>query len=84
MENVRQLLYSYDPKTSLWIGHKNYFKGEKGFISGAGYVLSKGALKDFVEKSLANDEKCRVGIEGVDDAVLGEGAFGVRGHNANA
>lgn len=34
MENVRQLLYSYDTSTSLYIGHKNYIKGEKGFASG--------------------------------------------------
>ncbi|XP_011210396.2 glycoprotein-N-acetylgalactosamine 3-beta-galactosyltransferase 1 isoform X1 [Bactrocera dorsalis] len=54
MENMRYFLYNYSPETPIYFGHK-----VKDHISAnAGYVLSKAALRRFVEKALPNDKLC--------------------------
>uniref|UniRef100_A0A0K8V2V4 N-acetylgalactosaminide beta-1,3-galactosyltransferase n=1 Tax=Bactrocera latifrons TaxID=174628 RepID=A0A0K8V2V4_BACLA len=54
MENMRYFLYTYSPETPIYFGHK-----VKDQISAnAGYVLSKAALRRFVEKALPNDKLC--------------------------
>ncbi|XP_058835583.1 glycoprotein-N-acetylgalactosamine 3-beta-galactosyltransferase 1-like [Topomyia yanbarensis] len=61
MENLRYFLYAYSPHFPIYFGSKfrypQYVK--QGYFSGgAGYVLSREALKRFVEQSLQDPEHC--------------------------
>lgn len=52
MENLRHLLYQYKAQTSLYFGHR--LMGNKsldGYMQGGAYVLSKKAVKKFVQFS---------------------------------
>uniref|UniRef100_A0A0A1WFK1 N-acetylgalactosaminide beta-1,3-galactosyltransferase n=1 Tax=Zeugodacus cucurbitae TaxID=28588 RepID=A0A0A1WFK1_ZEUCU len=54
MENMRSFLYNYSSESPIYFGHK-----VKDHISAdAGYVLSKEALRRFVEKALPNTTYC--------------------------
>ncbi|KAK7076663.1 glycoprotein-N-acetylgalactosamine 3-beta-galactosyltransferase activity protein [Halocaridina rubra] len=65
MENLRYMLSAYDPTYPIYFGAKF-----RGFMSGGGgYVLSKQALKQFVESALHNDSLCQGDPTGVDEDV---------------
>ncbi|CAG0894121.1 unnamed protein product [Darwinula stevensoni] len=57
MENLRFMLHDRDPQEAVFFGsHFKYFMS-----GGAGYVLSREAVKKFVEQALPNPELCRLG-----------------------
>lgn len=62
IENLRYLLTSYSTDAPLHFGHKYYSEDlEYGFFSGgSGYVLSKFALKLFVERALTDSSICKI------------------------
>ena len=77
IENLKQMLQSYNPNMPWYFGcklkpteglHHGYMSG------GAGYVLSKKALKRFVTKGLndKSEEICRPNGEGFEDIELGK------------
>lgn len=73
LENLRYFLSSHDPLKPIWFGCKFKPYVKSGYMSGgAGYVLSKEALKRFVERGLSSEhpEKCydpeETGAEDVD------------------
>lgn len=74
MENLRYMLYSYKPTDSMYFGcrFKPYVK--QGYMSGgAGYVLSKEALRRFVHglSEKKNAGFCRPGHNGAEDVEMG-------------
>ncbi|XP_065092560.1 glycoprotein-N-acetylgalactosamine 3-beta-galactosyltransferase 1-like [Ochlerotatus camptorhynchus] len=61
MENLRYFLYPYSPGFPIFFGSKFRYPEyvNQGYFSGgAGYVLSREALKRFVEQALNNTETC--------------------------
>ena len=60
VENLRYMLSSYDSNSPLYFGCRFKPFVKQGYMSGgAGYVLSKEALRKFVEEALPNKTKCR-------------------------
>lgn len=50
IENLRLMLYQYNPKTALYFGHRLVSNESRdGFMQGGAYVLSKKAVKKFVK-----------------------------------
>ncbi|KAG5667439.1 hypothetical protein PVAND_015419 [Polypedilum vanderplanki] len=73
VENLRYFLYPYSSYQPIYFGchFDRYIK--QGYMSGgAGYVLSKEALKRFIEKALPNKTKCRQESDGAEDVELGK------------
>ncbi|XP_031829277.1 glycoprotein-N-acetylgalactosamine 3-beta-galactosyltransferase 1 [Nomia melanderi] len=73
VENLRYMLSSYNPSSPLYFGcrFKPYVK--QGYMSGgAGYVLSKEALRKFVENGLTDKTKCRGDNGGAEDVEMGK------------
>jgi len=63
VENLRSLLKDYDSKQLIHFGHR--FKALGGYFSGgAGYVLSKAAVKRFVEDGLEGEKLCSRPVDG--------------------
>lgn len=55
MENLRYMLHGVDPSTPIYFGQRFKPYVKQGYMSGgAGYVLSKEALKRFVQVSKVN------------------------------
>ncbi|XP_060521562.1 glycoprotein-N-acetylgalactosamine 3-beta-galactosyltransferase 1 [Cylas formicarius] len=72
LENLRYMLVPYSSGDSIYFGcrFKPYVK--QGYMSGgAGYVLSKEALKRFVEIGLTNSTGCSKSDSGAEDVELG-------------
>ncbi|XP_062559462.1 glycoprotein-N-acetylgalactosamine 3-beta-galactosyltransferase 1-like isoform X2 [Armigeres subalbatus] len=66
MENLRFFLYPYSPQYPIFFGSKFRYPEyvRQGYFSGgAGYVLSREALKRFVEQALNNTETCSVAYD---------------------
>ena len=60
MENLRYFLKDFDTNKPIFFGGKFKPHVDQGYFSGgAGYVLSKEALKRFVETGLKDPELCR-------------------------
>lgn len=71
MENLKHLLESHNPNTPIYFGSR--FKGRRSFMSGgAGYVLSREALKRFVRRALPNRRLCYRGHKGHEDVEIGK------------
>uniref|UniRef100_A0A0N4ZRH2 Glycoprotein-N-acetylgalactosamine 3-beta-galactosyltransferase 1 n=1 Tax=Parastrongyloides trichosuri TaxID=131310 RepID=A0A0N4ZRH2_PARTI len=72
MENLRFMLLAYPPSVPVYFGCKFKKYVKQGYMSGgAGYVLSRQALKDFNEISLADPKKCKKNDVGAEDVELG-------------
>ncbi|XP_017076042.2 uncharacterized protein LOC108111174 [Drosophila eugracilis] len=68
MENMRKLLQPYSSDTPIYFGSPFKLKDTLYMSGGAGYVLSKKAVKLLV---LHADEKCKAGVEGTEDYQMG-------------
>ena len=59
IENLRHLLQDHDPVTPVYFGRRFKAYVPQGYMSGgAGYVLSKEALRRFVKTSLKDKTRC--------------------------
>ena len=74
VENLRYMLQSYNSSEPIYFGHKFKPYVHQGYMSGgAGYVLSKKALEEFVTKGI-NDKTgkmCHQNSKGSEDIELG-------------
>jgi hypothetical protein len=73
VENLRYMLSAYDTSDPMYFGccFKPHVK--QGFMSGgAAYVLSREALKRFVEQALPDKTKCQQDHGGEEDVEMGE------------
>ncbi|XP_076326717.1 glycoprotein-N-acetylgalactosamine 3-beta-galactosyltransferase 1-like [Tachypleus tridentatus] len=78
VENLRYLLMSHNSSEPIYFGcrFKPYVK--QGYMSGgAGYVLSKEALSQFVERALRDKSNCRGDSGGSEDVEIGKCLEGV-------
>lgn len=67
------MLLAYKPSDPIYFGCKFKPFVKQGYMSGgSGYVLSKEALKRFVEKGMTNPKICRGGHAGSEDVELGK------------
>ncbi|XP_068140286.1 glycoprotein-N-acetylgalactosamine 3-beta-galactosyltransferase 1-like [Drosophila tropicalis] len=70
VENLRYMLYPYSPQTPIYFGFKLKRFIKQGYMSGgAGYVLSREALRRLVEKGLSSYEFYSPGI--IEDVEIG-------------
>lgn len=71
LENLRYMLYPYSPSFPIYFGCKFKPFVKQGYMSGgAGYVLSKAAVKRFVEEAIPN-KNCRQDHDGAEDVEMG-------------
>lgn len=73
MENLRYLLHYHNNSEPLYFGcEMKYQKNDQLYMSGgAGYVLSKEALRRFIEEGLSNASLCQPGNVGDEDVEMG-------------
>ncbi|XKL67662.1 hypothetical protein PGB90_003153 [Kerria lacca] len=70
LENLRYMLKDFDPMESIYFGLKFKTFVKQGYMSGgAGYVLSKEAVRKFVEA--LSDKKCNQDSEWAEDVEIG-------------
>ncbi|KAK0415801.1 hypothetical protein QR680_012127 [Steinernema hermaphroditum] len=73
VENLRFLLLPHSPDEPVFFGCKFKPFTKQGYMSGgAGYVLSREALKKFVNEGLPNPKKCSPNEGGAEDAEMGK------------
>ncbi|XP_055710130.1 glycoprotein-N-acetylgalactosamine 3-beta-galactosyltransferase 1-like isoform X1 [Phlebotomus papatasi] len=73
VENLRFMLYKYSPEQPIYFGCKFKPIVKQGYMSGgAGYVLSREALRRFVTQAIPDKEKCRQDGRGAEDAEIGK------------
>ncbi|XP_017096909.2 glycoprotein-N-acetylgalactosamine 3-beta-galactosyltransferase 1 [Drosophila bipectinata] len=73
IENMRYMLYPYDPKTPVHFGFKFKPFVKQGYMSGgAGYILSKEALRRFVVEGIPNKKYCLPGTVINEDIEIGK------------
>ncbi|XP_044727724.1 glycoprotein-N-acetylgalactosamine 3-beta-galactosyltransferase 1-like isoform X2 [Chrysoperla carnea] len=73
LENLRYMLYSYKWTEPIYFGCRFKPFVKQGYMSGgAGYVLSKEALRRFVEDGLPDKNKCRPDHDGSEDVEMGK------------
>lgn len=77
MENLRTMLHSYPVDMPIFFGRKfalpSTFEPEQGYMSGgASYVLSKQAVKRFVEDGITDPTMCYEGNDHSEDVELGK------------
>ncbi|XP_063709183.1 glycoprotein-N-acetylgalactosamine 3-beta-galactosyltransferase 1-like [Culicoides brevitarsis] len=76
MENLRHFLYPFDPNFPIYFGCRLKSTNPKDTVQGymdkgAGYVLSKEALKRFIEEALTDPSKCNQDNGGFEDINMG-------------
>ncbi|XP_039502620.1 glycoprotein-N-acetylgalactosamine 3-beta-galactosyltransferase 1 [Drosophila santomea] len=72
MENMRYMLYPYNPETPVHFGFKFKPFVKQGYMSGgAGYVLSREALRRFVVEGIPNPKMCLPGTVVNEDIEIG-------------
>lgn len=70
---MRYMLYPYSPDYPIYFGHRFKPYVDQGYMSGgAGYVLSKEALKRFVEQALPDKKNCNPGNGRSEDVEMGK------------
>ncbi|KAI1729915.1 fringe-like domain-containing protein [Ditylenchus destructor] len=73
VENLRYLLMPHSPDEPIFFGCKFKPFTKQGYMSGgAGYVLSRQALKKLVKEGLPDSTKCAPGEGGAEDAEMGK------------
>ncbi|PAV57253.1 hypothetical protein WR25_04687 isoform B [Diploscapter pachys] len=73
VENLRFMLLAHSPDEPIYFGCKFKPFAKQGYMSGgAGYVLSRSALKKFVTEALPNKDKCKEDHTGAEDAEIGK------------
>ena len=73
VENLRYMLSNYKPSDPIYFGCRFKPFVKQGYMSGgAGYVLSKEAVKRFVEKGIPDSSKCREDHGGAEDVEIGK------------
>uniref|UniRef100_A0A1I8ACB7 Glycoprotein-N-acetylgalactosamine 3-beta-galactosyltransferase 1 n=1 Tax=Steinernema glaseri TaxID=37863 RepID=A0A1I8ACB7_9BILA len=73
VENLRFLLLPHSPEEPVFFGCKFKPFTKQGYMSGgAGYVLSRKALKKFINEGLPNPKKCSPSEGGAEDAEMGK------------
>lgn len=73
VENLRYMLYPYSKESPIYFGCKFKPFVKQGYMSGgAGYVLSKEAVRRFVVDALPNKDKCKSGNSGAEDVEIGK------------
>ncbi|XP_068230793.1 glycoprotein-N-acetylgalactosamine 3-beta-galactosyltransferase 1-like [Palaemon carinicauda] len=73
VENMRYMLSPHDPSYPIYFGSRFKPFTQQGYMSGGGgYVLSKEAVRIFVEKGLPNGKICRQDPGGDEDVEIGK------------
>ncbi|KAK4309907.1 hypothetical protein Pmani_018488 [Petrolisthes manimaculis] len=73
MENMRYMLSAYDASYPIYFGSRFKKFTKQGYMSGGGgYVLSREAVKKFVEEALTDETKCKKSPHGAEDAEMGK------------
>ncbi|XP_017006870.3 glycoprotein-N-acetylgalactosamine 3-beta-galactosyltransferase 1 [Drosophila takahashii] len=72
IENMRYMLYPYSPETPVHFGFKFKPFVKQGYMSGgAGYILSREALRRFVVEGIPNPKMCLPGTVVNEDIEIG-------------
>ncbi|EDV59562.1 glycoprotein-N-acetylgalactosamine 3-beta-galactosyltransferase 1 [Drosophila erecta] len=72
IENMRYMLYPYNPETPVHFGFKFKPYVKQGYMSGgAGYILSREALRRFVVEGIPNPKMCLQGTAINEDVEIG-------------
>ncbi|CEF66519.1 Glycoprotein-N-acetylgalactosamine 3-beta-galactosyltransferase 1 [Strongyloides ratti] len=73
MENLRFMLLSHSPSEPIYFGCKFKPFTKQGYMSGgAGYILSKEALRKLITEGLPDPKKCKQAESGAEDAEMGK------------
>ncbi|CAH1789542.1 unnamed protein product [Owenia fusiformis] len=73
VENLRFMIEQFNPKEPLYLGRRFRPYTRNGYMSGgAGYVLSKEALRRFVEEAMPDESVCRSDPGGMEDLEMGK------------
>uniref|UniRef100_A0A0N5A5H5 Glycoprotein-N-acetylgalactosamine 3-beta-galactosyltransferase 1 n=1 Tax=Parastrongyloides trichosuri TaxID=131310 RepID=A0A0N5A5H5_PARTI len=73
LENLRFMLMAHSPLEPIYFGCKFKPFTKQGYMSGgAGYILSREALRKFVTEGLTDPTKCKKAESGAEDAEMGK------------